>query len=260
MTSRSRRLAALAGSLLAAALLVACAHQAEAPEAGATPGRLFPSYWVAEDIAGGGIIDNSYVTLNFDETGGIGGASGCNLMGGRATETGDRLALGEIISTMRACAPAIMDQERRYFDALAATERYEIDAHGFLLLHAKGKAAPSRFRPAEARDGLVRGSVTYRERMALPPNARLDVRIEDVSLADAPSEVIAERTIVVTHQVPIPFELKTDPASLQPGHSYALRATLSADGQALFVTTTRYPVFAPDWPDRVDMVLQRAMP
>jgi uncharacterized lipoprotein YbaY/heat shock protein HslJ len=260
MASHARRFAAFAGSLLAAALLVACAPRAEAPEAGAAPGRLFPSYGVAEDIAGGGIIDNSNVTLNFDEAGGMGGSSGCNLMGGRATETGDRLTLGEIISTMRACAPAIMDQERRYFDALAATERYVIDPQGFLLLYAGDKAAPSRFRPAEARDGLVRGSVTYRERMALPPNARLDVRIEDVSRADAPADVIAERTIAVTRQVPIPFELKTDPAALQPGHSYALRATLSADGEALFVTTTRYPVFAPDWPERVDMVLQRAAP
>lgn len=260
MPSRSRRLAPLATSLLAGVLLVACTQKAAAPEVGTAPGRLFPSYWVAEDVAGAGIVGNSNVTLNFDEAGGMGGSSGCNLMGGQATATGDRLALGQIISTMMACAPAIMDQERRYFDALNATERYEIDEHGFLLLYAKDKAAPSRFRPAEARDGLVRGSVTYRERMALPADARLDVRIEDVSLADAPAEVIAERTIAVTHQVPIPFTLKVDPASLQPGHSYALRATLSAGGQALFVTATRYAVFAPDWPAKVNMVLQRAAP
>lgn len=267
MAAFRRRIAPLAASILGAALLAACGNmasrQGEAPtpsQGGVAGGTLFPSYWVAEDILGRGIVDDSNVTLNFDDAGGMGGSSGCNVMGGNATATGDRLAISGIISTMRACAPALMEQERRYFDALGAAEHYVIDRDGFLLLDSKGEAAASRFRPAAARDGLVRGSVTYRERIALPPDARLALRIEDVSLADAPAEVIAEKTIAVAQQVPIPFAIKADPASLQPGRSYAIRATLSAGGEALFVTATRYAVFAPDWPEQVDMVLERAAP
>ena len=35
--------------------------------------------------------------------------------------------------------------------------------------------------------GTVSGTATYRERMALPPDAVLEVKLQDVSLADAPA-------------------------------------------------------------------------
>ena len=41
----------------------------------------------------------------------------------------------------------------------------------------------------------VTGSVTYRERIALPPTAVVTVRLVDVSRADAPSVLIAEQVI-----------------------------------------------------------------
>ena len=41
----------------------------------------------------------------------------------------------------------------------------------------------------------VTGSVTYRERIALPPSAVVTVKLLDVSRADAPAELIAEQVI-----------------------------------------------------------------
>jgi len=50
------------------------------------------------------------------------------------------------------------------------------------------------------------GTAAYRERIALPPDARLRVAISDVSLADAPATVIAETEIATAgRQGPIPF-------------------------------------------------------
>src|SRR4029434_1841710 len=40
--------------------------------------------------------------------------------------------------------------------------------------------------------GQVKGTATYRERMALPPNAIFEATLEDVSKADAPAEVIGQ--------------------------------------------------------------------
>lgn len=37
----------------------------------------------------------------------------------------------------------------------------------------------------------VSGSIAYRERIALPPDAQIEVRVDDVSLADAPSKTVA---------------------------------------------------------------------
>ena len=46
-----------------------------------------------------------------------------------------------------------------------------------------------------AATGQVTGSVTYRERIALPPTAVVQVRLVDVSRADAPAVLIAEQVI-----------------------------------------------------------------
>ncbi len=90
----------------------------------------------------------------------------------------------------------------------------------------------------------VTGTVVYLERMALPPDAVLEVRLEDVSLADAPARTLGLSTNPQPGQVPIPFSVQYDPASVQPGHRYAVRATLRV-GDALWFTTTRmYPVLA----------------
>ncbi|HAN28766.1 MAG TPA: hypothetical protein DCP75_13790, partial [Haliea salexigens] len=42
--------------------------------------------------------------------------------------------------------------------------------------------------------GVIEGTVLYRERMMLPPDAQLDIQLEDVSRADAPATVLATVT------------------------------------------------------------------
>jgi putative lipoprotein len=46
-----------------------------------------------------------------------------------------------------------------------------------------------------AEEIAVTGEVSYRERIALPPNAVLTVRLLDVSMADAPETVVGEQKI-----------------------------------------------------------------
>ena len=79
----------------------------------------------------------------------------------------------------------------------------------------------------------VTGTVTYRERIALPPTAVIKVQLVDVSRADAPAIVLGEQ---VTHaagkQVPFAFEIPFDPARIEASHSYAVQARIEQDGQA----------------------------
>ena len=84
------------------------------------------------------------------------------------------------------------------------------------------------------------GEVSYRQRIALPPDARLNVRIEDVSLMDAPSVTIAETSVATNgRQVPLAFTLNYDPMKIIPGRRYAVRADIrAADGRLLWVTDT----------------------
>ena len=107
----------------------------------------------------------------------------------------------------------------------------------------------------------ITGTVAYRLRMALPPEASVNVRLEDVSLADASAKVIAETTFTTDgKQVPLPFELKYDPAQIVPAHRYTLRATISKNGQMLFTTTSSNPVLTQGAPSRVDLVLEQVTP
>jgi len=100
----------------------------------------------------------------------------------------------------------------------------------------------------EAGDRLD-GRITYRPRMALPPNAVLEIALEDVSRADAPAVTLASQTLVLgERQVPVPFQLMYDSEQIDPRFTYALRARISVDGELRFINTTSIPVITRDNP------------
>lgn len=90
----------------------------------------------------------------------------------------------------------------------------------------------------------VTGSIAYRERIALPPTAQVEIRLDDVSLADAPSRTIAQQSFTADgRQVPFAFRLTVDQRRLDPRHSYAVSARISdASGRLMFITDTRNSV------------------
>ena len=105
----------------------------------------------------------------------------------------------------------------------------------------------------------VTGTVTYRERIALPENGVVvNVQLQDVSRADAPAVVIGEQVIEDPgHQVPIPFEIEYDPDDIDERFSYAVLATIRVDGNLMFTTATRYGVITRDNPTEVELVLEK---
>ena len=113
----------------------------------------------------------------------------------------------------------------------------------FLGLSALTLSACASTAPAE-RTIAVTGSVTYRERIALPPTAQIEVTLADVSLADAPSRTLASQSFGAEgRQVPFAFALTVDRADLDPRHSYAVSARITdADGKLMFITDTRNSV------------------
>jgi putative lipoprotein len=103
----------------------------------------------------------------------------------------------------------------------------------------------------------IQGSVTYLERIALPPNAQLEIVLADVSLADAPYQAIAEKKINPTGQVPIQFELNYDPKKIMNHHTYAVMARITDDGRLLFINDQSYQVITRGRPNTVVMVLKK---
>jgi putative lipoprotein len=125
-----------------------------------------------------------------------------------------------------------------------------------VMMLAAGLAASAGGAGAEA--PAIRGTATYRERMALPPGAVLVVALQDISRADAPAETLAEARIPVAGQVPIGFALPYDPARIRPGHRYAVRGSIEVEGRVMFRTDTIHPVLTRGAGEDVALHLVRA--
>jgi putative lipoprotein len=99
--------------------------------------------------------------------------------------------------------------------------------------------------------------VAYREKIALPSGAIVEIKLLDVSKQDAPSVTLGEQIITTTgEQVPFSFEIEYDPAAIDARFTYAVRATITLDGELRFTTDTSYPVITRDSPTNVDLVLK----
>ncbi len=121
-----------------------------------------------------------------------------------------------------------------------------------------GLMAAAMLSPFEARADTqsLSGTVTYLERMALPPGAQVAVQLVDVSLADAPAEVLGETAFTPEGQVPLPFQIDYDDSRILPGHVYALQARITLDDELLFINTQHHPVLT-DSGDNPEVLVQR---
>jgi putative lipoprotein len=114
---------------------------------------------------------------------------------------------------------------------------------------------------AEAAPGTVSGTVSYRSRMALPASAIIEVKLQDVSPADAPAKVITKEEIALgERQVPVPFELKFDPGKIDPKHMYSVRASILVDGELRFVSDKAYPVLTRGNAAHVEVIVKPVTP
>ena len=103
----------------------------------------------------------------------------------------------------------------------------------------------------------VSGTVTYRQRIALPPNAVVRVTLADVSLQDVAAKVLTEIEVPTDgRQVPIPFRLAYWPERIEATHTYSVRAQIVVDGALFMTSTTSYPVITRGAPTKLTIVVQ----
>src|ERR1700759_3389982 len=112
--------------------------------------------------------------------------------------------------------------------------------------------------PASSSQGTVSGNVVYRERIALPPDAAIEVKVQDISAADAPKTIAETVFAPEGKQVPIPFQLSYNPADVNPAHRYQVTANISVKGKPMFITKTPLWVITQGAKSQVDILLQQA--
>jgi len=90
--------------------------------------------WLAEDIAGRGVVDRAQSTLTISPDGTVNGSTSVNRYSGKAETDNGQIRLGPLAMTRRAGPPALMDQEAKFTSALREATSYRIDEKGLLCL------------------------------------------------------------------------------------------------------------------------------
>lgn len=125
-----------------------------------------------------------------------------------------------------------------------------------LLLAACSQLGPSKSTPETLQPVRVTGTVTWRERIAVPPDAEVTIRLQDVSRMDAPAVVLAEQRFATAgRQPPYPFEFTVDAARINPSARYTVAARVERQGQLLFISDTAYPVITQGMGFNVNLML-----
>ena len=111
--------------------------------------------------------------------------------------------------------------------------------------------------PSRSADELltVTGEATYRQRIALPQDAVITVRIEDVSRADAAATVLGEQTYATGgRQVPLPFEVNVYRSGLEDAARTNARVTIvDGEGRLLWTTDSTHAVVPVAGQNEIDL-------
>lgn len=102
----------------------------------------------------------------------------------------------------------------------------------------------------------ITGTATYRERIALPPNAVFEAVLEDVSRADAPAVVLGRHLLEPAGQPPFEFSIPYSPADIQPQMRYGVRGRVLLDGRLLFITDTFNQVLKTPQDTKIELMLR----
>ncbi|MBL8880493.1 MAG: YbaY family lipoprotein [Phycisphaerales bacterium] len=103
----------------------------------------------------------------------------------------------------------------------------------------------------------ISGVVVYRERMALPDDSEVEVRLLDISRPGQEPETVAMQRIRRPYQPPIPFRLRFATNDIDPRRRYALQASILIDDDLAWVNDSLVPVLGSERPRDVEILVER---
>jgi heat shock protein HslJ len=115
-----------------------------AMETNATSLTLPGSAWKVITFAGQTPLADHPITFEFDNEGNIAGDGSCNRFGGACRIEGDKIEVGPLRSTRRACEPDIMQQEHKFLAVLTAATAWSIEGHELVLTGSEGQIRAAR--------------------------------------------------------------------------------------------------------------------
>lgn len=194
--------------------------------------------------------------------------SGSRFMGTLSPENMNSREDGSLITATLWNAKSISAEFNRYTsrDALCcpsqkSTVAFEISGNKLRASEVNTEKTCTTNAPSEPEDATaVTGTVTYRDRSALPRNSVVTVKLIDTSRADAAANVIAEQTIDPDgKQVPFAFTLDYKPSQINRRNRYSVRAEIkNRNGRLIYTNDTAVPVLTYGSPSsNVEIVVTR---
>jgi hypothetical protein len=103
--------------------------------------------WRAANLNGVPVLPGSSVTLRLEGGDRVSGSAGCNLYSGTyRLMSKEGIDFTTLTTTRKACAPDLMDQERRFLSILEAVEGHSFYSDGsFSLVSPDGRAIRFRY-------------------------------------------------------------------------------------------------------------------
>ncbi|CAN5613291.1 hypothetical protein BH10CHL1_BH10CHL1_25850 [soil metagenome] len=189
------------------------------------------------------VADPSKYTVQFTPEGRLLVQADCNRGSGAYRLVGQRLLIESVATTLMACLPDSLDHT--FLEQLSSADGYQLEGDN-LVLTLQVAPGITTFTPATSASqasGVLTGTVTYRQRIALPAGSVISVQLQDVSKQDVAATIVASQTMTTSGEnVPLPFTLAYDPAQIEAKFTYALSVRITINGQLAWLNTERYAV------------------
>ncbi len=115
-----------------------------AMETNSTSFSLPGSAWQVATFAGQSPLTEHPITFEFDTEGNIAGDASCNRFGGSCQIEGDKIKVGRLRSTRRACESDVMEQEYKFLALLGAAATWSLDGDNLVLTTPDGEIRAER--------------------------------------------------------------------------------------------------------------------
>lgn len=118
-------------------------------------------------------------------------------------------------------------------------------------------ATPTTTPAAASNFVEIGGTVSYLARIALPPDAILTIRVQDIARAGAPARVLVEQRYELNGaQVPIPFSATIDRDLIGKKTRLSVSARIEHRGKLRFISDRVYSPLQDDQPVPVAIILK----
>jgi uncharacterized lipoprotein YbaY len=142
-----------------------------------------------------------------------------------------------------------MQQENEYLSLLETTDSFR-SLDGYLIFFNDLDETVLSYNAA------VIGSITTADGADIPEDAVVNVKLSDVSLADAPAVTIVDLSFDYPGKVPFQFNLIYNPDDIDPRYTYSVQVRITdRSGKLLFINTLAYHVITHGKPSQVDVAV-----